>query len=188
MIILILCSYTSADSIIVFGTDFSSKPDGWYADIDWTFNRPGARVQWNFSSGFGDAILSSIAEHPWTLYAIPDGADSVNIVIPKNLYASVFNGYIKLKCKMLVTGTGLITLWADSIMWEGTIIDSTPITYTIYNPPSGTLIGFSFIADAQCEDMGNVTLTWNLYSLTATAYGENIELDSSTWAEIKSIF
>jgi len=120
-------------------------------------------------------------------YFVPDGADSVSIVIEHCAIGTAGEGYAKAEFYVETPTAGLTLVYAKSAFYFSSFSDDDPITYTIIDPPDGTYLGFSFHAEAGADQStGSASIDWEIYSMEVTAYGSSMSMEVNTWAGIKS--
>lgn len=182
-LVLVACMVSSADTSILFSTDFSTLPDGWVND-EWEFNHPGAHVgngvQWDDWS----AEFSSLTSSPG-IYFVPDGTDSVVIHIEHCV--TLDGDFYSSRVQLWTNHSG----WGEDIFNKsgsgGVIWITDPVHFVLSDPDPGTWIGFKFRAYLSAGYMGYSGLEWTIDSMTVTAYGDALGLETTTWSAIKSI-
>ncbi len=184
-VLLFLTAAVLGDSCTVFETPFAALPDGWSND-EWNFNsNDGAWIS-GWVTGwpsFYATMGSDESYQGW--YFVPDGTDSLKIHIEHELNA-INNGYCQAGIELLIPGYDDVYLFGPSVPW-GMYETSDPIDTTLHTPPAGGWIGFNIHACIDSIYPGTSDLSWYITFLSVTAYGEELELDASTWAEIKQI-
>ena len=181
ILLLVVDAIAFADTAILFQTDFSSIPTGWIND-EWSFNHPGAYIGNGVQFSSWDAEFSSFGPTP-VLYFVPDGTDSVVIQLEHEL---IMEGSFHSAGIQLWTN---LSGWTNYIYYsagEGWFEDEEPIHFVIDDPDSGTWLGFKFRGELSAGYMMYAGMTWNIFSMSVTAYGEKLELASTTWASIKN--
>jgi len=185
--ILVLFACSSFADCVIFESIFDELPSGWHNNR-WTFNNPGAKAQ-HYSAGENwDADLSSYLGAPQVYYFVPDGADSVVVHIVHVLSAATDEGGAGGQFWISSTTIGGGLIYDEYVFWYSSITDSDPIVYSIIDPPDGTYIGFYFYAYASAASYEWASVNWKIHSIVVTAYGSAMELQSGTWAGIKSAF
>ncbi len=184
--IMVSFACSSFADCVIFETTFDELPSGWHNDR-WTFNNPGAKAH-HYSAGENwDADMSSYqGAPPQVYYFVPDGADSVVVHITHILSATTDEGMAGGQVWISSTTIGGGIIYDEYVFWYNSITDSNPIVYSIIDPPDGTYLGFYFHAYAGAASYEYASINWKILSMVVTAYGSSMELQSGTWATIKS--
>lgn len=183
VLLLVLCPISLADTAVLFDTDFSALPYGWVND-EWEFDHPGAHVsngvQWDTWSGVFNSVPFSAG-----VFFIPDGTDSVvvhiehSVILEGDYYSS------------------RIQLWTNHSGWGDYIFDQSgsggyteitdPVHFVLTDPVPGTWVGFKFRAYLSAGYMGYSGMSWTVHSMTVTAWGDALGLETTTWSAIKRL-
>lgn len=181
----VLAVVSNAESVVLFSTNFAELPEGWvngssYSD-EWLFSDAGA----NACGGTCDDYWSAVMYAPPGFCFVPDGTDSVVIHIEHFLEMSGEpSGEAKISLTS-TTGDDVVIYW-EGLPPSGGFYDSEPIHWSSGAFPEGTWIGLYFWPHLSTMwEMYN-WLNWDLYSLTITAYGTGMAMNTVTWAAIKS--
>ncbi len=185
--ILVAFAFSSFADYVIFETVFEELPSGWHNDR-WTFNNPGAKAQHYSVDEFWECDMSSSLYPPQVYYFVPDGADSVVVHIEHILSATTDEGSASGQVFMSSTTIGGGVIYDEGVFWYSSITDSEPIIHSIIDPPDGTYLGFHFHAVADAASYEYASINWKIFSMVVTAYGSAMELQSGTWAGIKSVF
>ncbi len=183
--ILVSFAFSSFADCVIFESVFEELPSGWYNDR-WTFNNPGAKAYHYCVDEWWECDMSSYWNSPPVYYFVPDGADSVVIHIEHYLSATTDEGSASAQLYISSTTIGGGYIYDESVYWYSSITDYEPIVYSIIDPPNGTYLGFRFHAEADAGQNEYTSINWEIYSIVVTAYGSSMELQSGTWANIKS--
>ena len=176
-----LSSHALLDGLI-YENDFSQDPEDWYHDSIWEFGSDGAVVQ--TTEKFWDATLFSGQPDDRLIFFVPDGADSIGIVIPYTLEASVYEGSILVEVR-LGTDSGWEDIWfqyeQDDYISESDTISCSP-DYV----QGGDWVGIFFAGFGNCDTWGSMDVLWQVHSITITAYGDSLYFEPASWAGIKA--
>ncbi|MEA3265655.1 MAG: hypothetical protein U9P42_01750 [Candidatus Fermentibacteria bacterium] len=185
-VLLITFAMSFADST-VYSTDFTEKPDGWYNDL-WTFSEAGAKAYYYANPGeWREFDMISFAPPAPVRYFVPDGADSVSIVVDHSAHGSAGEGSAYARFYVETPTAGSTLIYEQVAYWYQSFSDDDPIVYTIVDPPNGTYLGFHFHAEAAADaSIGSGSIDWELYHMEVTAYGSSMSMEVNTWAGIKS--
>jgi len=182
----ILTPLISAETII-FQSDFQTLPEFWFTR-GWSFGADGATMaasgpEWEstlFTAGEDSLAMRAI-------YFVPDGTDSISVLIPYYLYIMVNEGSAVFSVSIITESPDPITIWRERIFWMGGMSEhgSIEIFLDWNSSRNGNWMGFSFESAGGHGPGGSVNVLWRLYGITATAYGDSQELHSTTWGSIK---
>jgi len=175
----------TAESHVMFETDFSELPEGWLND-EWTFDHPGAYTYGYTQDDYWSARMYSSGSSP-SIYFVPDGTDSVVVHIEHDL---ILYGDPTAYGRVFVSSTtfGDATIYDFQLTPPYTFMeDIEPIHWVLEDPPQGTWLGFEFRGVLSTYSQLANSLSWTVTSLTVTACGSELSLPSCTWGEIKSI-
>ena len=180
-----------AESEVLFETDFNQLPDGWTNDDGCVFGSFGAALCVSVVDSTLSAEFTSEGEPP-VYYVVPDGADSVVIEI---------DHWVLLSADPVLDGkassTALIQLWTSQFGWGEYIFYETLSTgfyteelisvYTLSEIEPDTWLGFLFRAELVSENQGEYAeVIWQINGMTVTVYGDELSIDTGTWASIKN--
>ncbi|MCK4506246.1 MAG: hypothetical protein KAW14_11560 [Candidatus Aegiribacteria sp.] len=179
LILMILFSIALGDSV-VWDYDLTFLPEGWSADSDWNFDSYGAELDIYTSAPYGYEDGDLFTE--WIM--IPDNCDSIVLHVQQDLFA-------------FYSGEGFASAFLkyrnNDMEWHwlsiGAPITTDPIHVTV-PPYSGQGLSFWFhgnVGGGSYNNYGSGTVEWKLHDLTLTFYGDNMELESTTWASIKKL-
>ncbi len=188
-LLILLFAVAIADSCTVFETQFATLPDGWYNNgNEWHFNSQlGAWIdEWVTSAeppySFS-AIMGSQAQ-PEKWYFVPDGTDSLLVHIEHDLNFISFSSGEEINITLnYLSGESLILFSAEDLLTGSA---SDPIDVVILSPPADTWIGFTIHAYVSASYPGYAAIEWFITDLSVTAYGNELELESTTWGNIKT--
>lgn len=170
---------------VIFQTDFNELPDNWFATDNWEFGPDGAVTGFSYWQGYWFAdMLTSNGDTEFT-YFVPDGTDSILVTIPYYLGVEVFDGSAYFSILMQASGSGWTEIWSESVIWYEWLFETATINVSPDWISGGEWISIRFKGWGGSEEYSNVH--WEIQGLTITAIGDNLALDNSTWAEIKSI-
>jgi hypothetical protein len=127
--------------------------------------------------------MGSYFPEPPILYFVPDGTDSLVVVVSHQLSMSATEGYTNVSFRVYSTTFGTVYVYNETVCYYESFNDSSPIEYVMVDPPTGTFIGFHFHAQVEDEYYGEVD--WRIYGLVATAFGDTLGLVPETWGGIK---
>lgn len=185
--LLIIATVSNADSVVLFSTSFSELPDGWIntgSGDEWYFGSSGAYAYGGTGDDYWDVRMYS----PPGMYFVPDGTDSVVVHIEHNLLMSGMSGAVA-GIVLKSTTAGNTSIYYETLPAPfGTVHDNQPIHWSSGTFPEGTWIGMSFWAHKETYTGGSNSISWHIYSLTITAYGNEMAMDAATWAAIKNSF
>ena len=178
VVLMFLPSAVLGDTI-VWDHNLTYLPEGWSATSDWNFNSNGAELDIYTSDPYGYESGDLFTE--WIM--IPDNCDSILLHVQQDLYA-------------LGLGEGsscaILKYRNDDMEWHqlsiGAPFTTDPIHVTV-PPYSGQGLCFWFhgsVSGGSYNHYGSGDLDWELHDLSLTFYGDNLELESTTWASIKS--
>ena len=188
LLLLIPAGYSIADAII-FETDFQSLPEGWLSN-GWSFGLSGAVMAASYPQWESTLYTAGTDNTPsvGAIYFVPDGSDSVKVEIPYYLYAMVNEGYAGFFISVVTEPYNSILIWEKELYWIQGLCEERVVEYTFdWNGSGyGNWIGFFIESSGGYGTGGSVSVVWRLHSITVTAYGASQELNSSTWAGIKS--
>jgi len=171
----------------VYSTDFNEEPEGWYNDR-WTFSEAGAKAYYYADPGsWMEFDMISFWPPAPVRYFVPDGADSVSIVVDHSVHGSAGEGYAYARFYVETPTAGPTLVYEQVAYWYDTFSDDESIVCTIVDPPNGTYLGFHFHAEAGADpSTGSGSIDWELYHMEVTAYGSSMSMELNTWAGIKS--
>lgn len=190
LLLLAVSVFACGESAVVYETDFAVVPPGWYNDNWSTSSSQGAYIHQNMPGGGSPQIYTFLAHMysnttPPVWYFVPDGTDSLVIDVEHSIdvfTTSNCNFFIKL----LYSDDTEEYIFHQQISGNGGYISTEPIHHVVVGPPEGVWIGFVLYAynTIYYATMGHIY--WYVTSLNATAYGNSLNLEPSTWASIKS--
>ncbi|MDM7993077.1 MAG: hypothetical protein QUS11_07155 [Candidatus Fermentibacter sp.] len=168
----------NADQVLI-DVDFNSLPPYW------TLTGP---VEWTFGGCANIQVPQSIPDY-WGMMnsymvPIPYGTDSLVIETSVTIFAYIDWGSGDARFRYISQGVWH-DLWvrhfgnADTT-WSETIHASIPFT-------CGQPVSLYFDTMAGYGPGGTAFLSWTVFPLTMTAYGE-VGLESDTWAQVKAVF
>lgn len=192
LLIILCCLFLTLNAsagTVIFQTEFSSLPEGWLSN-GWSFGPSGAVMAASYPQWESTLFTARTDSTPaiGAIYFIPDGTDSVRIGIPYYLYAMVNEGYAGFFISVVTEPYNSITIWEKELYWMQGLCETGVVVHTFDWSGSGygNWIGFLIESIGGYGAGGSVSVLWKLHSLTVTAYGDSLELNSSTWAGIKS--
>lgn len=173
-----------AETAVVFETTFNSLPAGWFNN-EWTFSPSGANIYaWVYNGSSFTADMYTNGQPPM-LYFVPDGTDSLVIHIEHDINMS--GAYGAAFVRLYSTSFADVDIFCESFYNDG-YFSTDPIHYVIVDPPPDTWIGFRLHGYVSAGYPEYSTIDWCIFSMTATAHGEALTLEMSTWASIKNSF
>ncbi len=183
-IFFLISSAGNAGSSVIFETDFASLPYNWYAST-FAFGSSGAFID-QFSYTSYDANLCTGGMPVEYSIFVPDGTDSVKVEVDYSLSASGGVGTVmEFEIYLGTSSHSLETVWGVyPSQYNPQVYQSGVLIFTPSWIQAADFIGLLFRADITPYDGANVS--WYIHSLTITAYGEDMDLEQSTWTDIKS--
>ena len=184
LLLLVVAEYSVADAVI-FETDFQSLPDNWYVSPIWSFSSSGASIT-TTAQNWSAILFTQEGGTPSPIYFVPDGTDSVLIEIPYSVYVYIYeSASVHFSINANINSGQDVVLWSESYFTEGAHSSSGTLEY-VFDWSGAGWLGFFFDASGGYDTGCGMSVTWLISGITATAYGNDLELTPLTWGLIKS--
>lgn len=181
IIALLVMSSASFGDAVVWNYDLTYLPDGWSADSYWNFSSFGANLSL-YASGPYEYVTGNLYTD---CIMIPDNCDSIILYVEQDLEVWWWGeGFARVRVRYRNNDM----VW--HYLWSGGPIETDPLVLSV-PPYSGQGLCFWFFGSASGGSLNNEgggSVSWRLWDLTLTFYGENLELEATTWASIKRCF
>ncbi len=184
-VLLVISAFCRGEEVVIFSTDFTELPDGWINtgyDDEWSFGPNGAAASGSSGEQYWFVELCT----PDQFFFVPDGTDSLVVHI-EHLLSLDGDGPCA-SVNLMTIPSGNITIYYKSSYYPGGgVYDIEPIHWSSNQYLQGTWVGISFYAFKEEWVTGN-SASWHLYSLTITAHGSELDMNTITWASVKNSF
>ncbi len=185
LILVLACLPVAADQVYTY--DFQSLPDGWTADLQWSFGPTGAEAS---TGATGGPPVSNYAdlESDSTEIILPAGTDSLRVQVEEDHSLSGYyttgeaSAYV---CVNTYRNGDFYSVFWDSQSWGFPDCGPNGTSSVSFPASEGDVISFRLTVSAfACG--GHAQAMLHVYSMTVTAYGST-PVSRSTWGAIKAL-
>ena len=179
--VLLLMNTPAASDSVIWDYDLRSAPAGWTFTSNWEFLPEGVKLYEYVSQPYGYVEGTISTENDTAI--IPYGCDSIVFHVEQDLSVTSYN-YGGAHAELLYRLNG--GDWVELFSVSNYYISTDPLHYQI---PAAALDALEFYFEGYAwrgSEMhpGWGCISWLLYDLTLTCYGE-LALEQSTWGAIK---